>query len=184
MFRTAAFLNGRPWAAVSLYRLKHRFTAKTVIPGPETPKSPIFVCNPWAIPRDPSNKHCLLELNLCAHLFEGGLDLVRLVLVDAFLDVLRGAFDQVLGFLEAETRERTDLLDDLDLLVAGGRENDRELGLLFSRSSATTGARSGSNGHRGRGGHAPLLFEHLGELGRLEDGQCRQLVYDLGQISH
>ena len=41
----------------------------------------------------------LLELDLRASLFELGLELVGFVLVHAFLDVLRSAFDEVLGFL-------------------------------------------------------------------------------------
>ena len=52
---------------------------------------------------------------------------------DAFLDGLRRAFDQVLGFLEAEPGDRADFLDHFDLLVAGGGEDDRELGLLLDR---------------------------------------------------
>src|SRR5262249_38689918 len=106
----------------------------------------------------------LLEVDLGASLLELGLDLVGFVLVDAFLDRLRRAFDQVLGFLQAETRDGANFLDDLDLLVAGGSQHDREFGLLFSRSggSATTGGTG--NRDRGSGGHAPLFFEELGEF--------------------
>src|SRR5258708_38760163 len=87
----------------------------------------------------------LLELNLGASLLELGLDLVGFVLVDAFLDRLRRAFDEVLGFLEAEAGDGADFLDDFDLLLAGGGENDRELGLFFSGSGGsppTCGARN------------------------------------------
>ena len=42
-----------------------------------------------------------------------------------------GAVDEVLGLLEAQAGERADLLDDLDLLVAGGGEDDVELALLL-----------------------------------------------------
>ena len=62
-------------------------------------------------------------------------------------------------------------------------EHDRELGLLFGRSGSGAGG-AGSNRNSGSSGDAPLLFEHLGEVSRLEDGELRQLVYDLGQISH
>ena len=48
------------------------------------------------------------------------LDLGGLVLVDAFLDGLAAGLDQVLGFLQAETRDGADFLDDVDLLVAAG----------------------------------------------------------------
>src|SRR5882724_2265138 len=92
----------------------------------------------------------LLKLNLGAGFFELGLDLVGLVLVDAFLDRLGRALDQVLGLLEAEAGERTHLLDDLDLLVAHGGKNDRELGLLLDRrcrgSGRAGGDRDGSRG--------------------------------------
>src|SRR6476646_10415247 len=74
----------------------------------------------------------LLQFHLGASLFELGLDLVGLVLVHAFLDRLRRAFDEVLGFLQAQAGDRTDFLDDLDLLVAGGGQHNRELGLFFS----------------------------------------------------
>src|SRR5688572_22209728 len=70
-----------------------------------------------------SSKLRLLELHLRAGLLELGLDLLGLVLRDTFLNGLRRAFDQVLGFLQAETRKRPDFLDDLDLLIAGGGED-------------------------------------------------------------
>ena len=76
----------------------------------------------------------------------------------------------------------THFLDHLDLLVADRGEHDRELGLLFDRSRS--GARSGRHGDRGRGRHAPLLFEHLGELSRFEHGEAREIVDDFLQISH
>jgi hypothetical protein len=68
------------------------------------------------------------------------------------------------------------------LSPAGGK-NDRELGLLLDRSGGG-GARAGANGHGGGGGDAPLLLEHLRELGGLENGQGRQVVDELGKISH
>jgi len=49
---------------------------------------------------------------------------------------------------------------------------------------AAAGARRRCHRHRGSRRHAPLLFEHLGEISRLEDGELRQLVNNLGQISH
>ena len=71
-------------------------------------------------------------------LFELGLDLGRLVLRDARLHGLRRAVDEVLGFLQTETRQLAYDLDDLDLLRAGLLEVDGELRLLL--------------GGRGRGG--------------------------------
>src|ERR1700757_119499 len=66
----------------------------------------------------------LLELGAAARLFQGGLGLVGLGLVDALLDGLGGLVDQCLGLLEAQARGGADNLDHLDLLVAGGRQDD------------------------------------------------------------
>ena len=123
------------------------------------------------------------RLNLGTDLLKGGLDLVGFFLVHAFLDRLGSGLDQVLGFLQPEASERPDFLNDLDLLVAGRREHDREFGLLFGRRGTRAG-RARSHCHRGSRRHAPLLFEHLGEVSRLEDGELRQIVNNLGQISH
>src|SRR5690606_13157298 len=60
----------------------------------------------------------LLQLDLGASAFELSLDLLGLVLGHAFLDRLRSALDQVLGFLEAETGDRAHFLDHVDLLGA------------------------------------------------------------------
>ena len=79
---------------------------------------------------------------------------------------------------------RADFLDDLDLLVAGGGEHDRELGLLLDRSGGGASGRSGRDRDRGGGGDAPLLFEQLGEFGGLEHRQAREFVDDFRQISH
>ena len=62
------------------------------------------------------------------------LDRLGVGLVDAFLDVLRRAVDEVLGLLEAEVGDLADRLDDADLVGAGVGEDDRELGLLGGRS--------------------------------------------------
>src|SRR4051812_28403963 len=118
----------------------------------------------------------LLQFHLGASLFELGLDLVGFVLVYAFLDRLGRAFDEVLGFLEAQAGDGADFLNDFDLLVAGGSENDRELGLFFSRSSGSSSGTGDRNG--GSSGHAPLFFEELCELGSFEHGQAREVVDD------
>src|SRR5882757_1914880 len=76
-----------------------------------------------ACPGSRSSNLRLLEFDLRASLFELGLDLLGLVLRDTFLDGLRRAFDQVLGFLQPKAGQRADLLDDLDLLVAGSRQH-------------------------------------------------------------
>ena len=65
----------------------------------------------------------LLQIDLGAGFFKLCLELFGIGLVHAFLHRLRRAFDQVLGFLEAEAGDRAHFLDDFDLLVAGGGEH-------------------------------------------------------------
>src|ERR687890_793216 len=81
--------------------------------------------------------------------------------------------------LPGDGADVTQLLQ-LDLgadLLEGG------LDLLGGRSGGA-GSRAGRNRDGGGGGDAPLLLEELRELGGLENGQRRQVVDDLGQISH
>src|SRR5262249_47980238 len=59
--------------------------------------------------------------------------LVRRLLVDLLEDRLRCAVHQVLGLLQAQAGQRSDLLDDLDLLLPGSLEDDVELVLLLDR---------------------------------------------------
>ena len=68
----------------------------------------------------------LLDLDLCASFLEFGSDLLGLVLGDAFLEVLRSAIDEFLGFLQAQAGQSTDDLDDSDLVGASGLQHDVE----------------------------------------------------------
>src|ERR1700761_5617500 len=124
--------------------------------GPET-RPRLLANDPGSRPGFRSNNPGLLELNLGAGLLELGLDLVGLVLVDAFLDGLRRAFDEVLGFLEAKAGDGADFLDDLDLLVAGSGQNDRELGLFLGRCCGTAATCRARNCYCSRRRDAPLL---------------------------
>src|SRR5260221_7316854 len=125
----------------------------------------------------------LLDLDSGTRILKLLLELRRFVLVDAFLDRLRRALDEVLGLFETEARDRTDFLDHVDLLVAEGRENDVELGLLGSRcGSCRTATAGGCDGNRGSGRDTPLLFEHLRELGCLDDGEGREIVNQFRKI--
>src|SRR5712691_9685039 len=72
----------------------------------------------------------LLHLDGRAGFLELRLDRVGLLLSDALLDRLRRRVDEVLRLLQAETRDRTDDLDHLDLLTAGCGEDDVEVRLL------------------------------------------------------
>src|SRR6185437_9776993 len=137
-----------------------------------------------ALARDPSSNLRLLEVDLRASLFELALDLVGFFLVDTFLDGLRRAFDEVLGFLQAKTGDGADFLDDLDLLVAGRRQHDRELGLLFRRSGSRAATRRARHCDRSCGRDAPLLFQELCEFGGFEHREAREVVDDFLQVSH
>ena len=70
-----------------------------------------------------------------------GLELRFRLLGVLFRDLLEnglgGGVDEVLRLLQPEARERADLLDHLDLLVASRGENDVELVLLFGLRLAT-----------------------------------------------
>src|SRR6185503_20281236 len=98
---------------------------------------------------------------------------------------LRSAFDQRLRLAEAKTGDRADFLDDVDLLATVAGEDHVELGLLFgSRSGSAAASGRTRNRDGGSGGNAPLLFEGLGEIRGLEDGQFGKLVDQLGDVSH
>ena len=73
----------------------------------------------------------LLDVDLGAGFLKLLLEVSGFSLGNAFLDSLRSAFDEVLGFLEAEAGDAADFLDDVDLVCAGIREDDVELGLFF-----------------------------------------------------
>src|SRR5471030_1783843 len=128
----------------------------------------------------------LLEFDRGAGGLELLLDFLGLGLGGVFLDVLGRALDEVLGLLEAEARDRTDFLDDANLVRAGGLEDDGELGLRFgcgrSGGSATRGGGSGGSG----GGNAPLAFEIFDEGGELQNGLRGQPLDDLvfGDVAH
>src|SRR3989344_6896668 len=86
----------------------------------------------------------LLDGDGGAGFFQLLLDFFRFLLGNVFLHVLRSAFDQVLGFLQAEVRtDAADFLDHVDLLVATGGQNNGELGLLFGGFGRSGGARRG-----------------------------------------
>src|SRR5690606_31673899 len=86
-----------------------------------------------------------------------------------------------LGVLQAQAGEAPDLLDDLDLLVAGGLEDDVELILLLLGGGLAT-ATAGSGGDdrgRGGGGDVELLLEQLDELGELHEGHLLERAEQL-----
>src|SRR5580692_5352477 len=121
---------------------------------------------------------CLLDRDGGPGTLKGGLGLVRGLLVNVLEHRLRRAVDQILGLLEAEAGERPDLLDDLDLLVACGLENDVELVLLLGLFGSGAAARRGRTGHRdrGRGLDVEGVLELLYELRELEQRHLLERV--------
>src|ERR1700748_1934691 len=109
--------------------------------------------------------------------------LVRALLVDLLQHRLGRAVDQVLGLLQAQAGQAAHLLDDLDLLVTGGLEDDVELVLLLGLLGlAPAGAgRSRARGHGDRGGrlHVERLLELLHELGELEQGHLLERLEEV-----
>ena len=81
-------------------------------------------------------------------------------LVHAFLHRLRRAFDQVLGFLEAQAGDRAHFLDDFDLLVAGGRE--WTVNSVFS-SAAAAGAAAAAATATGAAAETPHFSSSIFE---------------------
>src|SRR6185503_17904454 len=126
----------------------------------------------------------LLQLDLGAGVLELLLDLGSLVLRHVSLHFLGSALDQVLGFLEAKAGDGTHFLDDVDLLVAGVGQDDREFGLLGGGGGSATGRGGGGGGHRRGGGNAPLLFQELGQVGGFQDGQGGQVINELFDLRH
>src|SRR6476661_9125409 len=118
---------------------------------------------------------------------EGLLGLVGRSLVNLLEDGLGGAVDEVLGLLEAEGGQRADLLDDLDLLVTSGLEDDVELVLLVGSGSLAAGRGAGrGNGHGGSNGDVEGVLELLHELRELDEGHFLEGLKELvgGELRH
>ena len=82
----------------------------------------------------------LLNLDSCACLFELSLSSFCFFFWQTFFDHLRSVVYNFLSFLEAETGEFTNDLDDFDLLIANGGEFYIEFGLFFFSSAASSSA--------------------------------------------
>src|SRR5215475_8832187 len=123
----------------------------------------------------------LLERDRGAGAFELRLRLLGRLLAGLLQDRLGGAVDQVLGLLQAQAGQRPDLLDDLDLLVAGGLQDDVELVLLLDlRRLGRRAARSrGGDGDRRGRGDAEGVLELLHELRQLEQRHLLERVEQL-----
>src|SRR4051812_25882481 len=124
----------------------------------------------------------LLERDGRAGAFERLLGLVRGLLVGLLDDRLRRTVDEVLGLLQAQAGQLAHDLDDLDLLVAGGLEDDIELVLLggfLGSGAATARSRCSRNRDRSGGGDAEGLLELLHELRQLDQ---RHLLERIEQV--
>ena len=106
----------------------------------------------------------LLELDGGASLFELLLGLLGVFLLGLLENRLRSFVHELLGVSQAEVGDGLDSLDDLDLLVASGGQDDVELGLLFLSGIAS--GRSGSDDSGGRSGSldVELILEGLSDV--------------------
>src|SRR5690606_23718353 len=114
----------------------------------------------WAPKPPDQSKFELLDLDLCARVFQLLLELGSLFLGNGFLEGLGCTLDHVLGFLEAQASDLTHDLDHVDLLSASIGEDHIELGLLFGGLGGRTGD-CGTSHCNGCSAHAPLLLELL-----------------------
>ena len=101
------------------------------------------------------------------------------LVLDQDLRIIAASRSFYTNFQIGQEKTQGQMLYDLD----DGQWNIAALRLLLDRGrgGTTTG---GGSGHRSGGGHAPLLFQQLRELGRLNDGQGREFVHQLREIGH
>src|SRR5467141_4477558 len=136
----------------------------------------------------PLEKRCckkLLDLDLGAGLFELLLDRSGFVLVNAFLDGLRRAIHQVLGFFQAQAGDFADRFNDVDLVAANVREHDGEFRLLFRRCRAACCRPAARCHNRSRSrGDAEGFFHLLYQVGRFEQRQPLDFFQDRFDFRH
>ena len=82
----------------------------------------------------------LLNVDLSAGVFELLLEVSSFSLGNSFLDRLRSAFNEVLGFLQAEAGDAANFLDDVDLVGASVNQDNVEFSLFFFRCSSGSSA--------------------------------------------
>ncbi len=112
----------------------------------------------------------LLNLNLCACSLELLLDGLSLFLRSLLLESLGSAVYESLSFLQAETCDSADFLDDSNLVAAGTLKNNVKLGLLSSSGSAAVSG--SSNSYSSSCAYAKLILYSVYELGKLENGEA------------
>ena len=109
----------------------------------------------------------LFNLNLSACFFELRLDGVSLILGNLFLDGLRATVNQRLSFLQTETGDLANNLDNSDLTGARGLQDNVELSLSSSSACACI-SRTGNSNSSG-GGYAELILYSVYEICKLEN---------------
>ena len=117
------------------------------------------------------NKPKLLQFYFCACCSDLFLHSFSVFLGEAFLNCLRSAFYEVLSFLEAETCDFTDNLDNVELLSAEGLKNYVEFCLFFCCGSCC--ACCACNCYWSCCGYAEFLIYSINEVCELEN--CKSL---------
>ena len=105
------------------------------------------------------------------------------------LTLLGHAFDQVLGFLQAQAGRGADDLDDADLLVAEAFEDDVELGLARPQLRQRRRHRRRASHHHGAAGGRldavdvlQVVAQFLGLLQRQADDLVAQVFVAAGEF--
>src|SRR5882757_5139599 len=127
----------------------------------------------------PSLSHAeLFDLRLSACVVQLLLDSFSISLGNAVLNNRGHTFDQVFRFLQAQTGDFTDDLNDANLVRAKAGHVHGEFGLLFydRSSSSRTGS---SSRHRSSSGYAKFIFHELHEINDLENSHVRNCIKDL-----
>jgi hypothetical protein len=121
----------------------------------------------------------LLEGNGGASLFEGSLRLVSGLLVCTLEHNAGSAVNDSLGLAESETGKGANLLDDLDLLVTDGLEDDVELRLLLNLFGGGSSSSGAGNGDGSSSGDLEDLFELLYEVAELDERELLECFDEL-----
>ena len=131
----------------------------------------------------PQGEAGLFNLNFGACLFEGSLQLLSFRLGDLLLHSRRSSVNKILGFLQSKTEGFLDSLDDLQLGLASGGEDNVEFSLL---SRGGLGGNSGSSDRDSGGGGLDtiLILKNLSEFLNVFHGKVNQLFRKCFYICH
>src|SRR5450631_1346757 len=146
-----------------------------------TGRPPVRVAAPWSCAGRYACRHRaeLLDGDRRAGTLEGRLRLVGRLLVRLLQDRGGGAVHKVLGLLQPEAGEGANLLDDLDLLVAGCLEDDVELVLLLGDLGHSRAGGRRRRGERSRCRDTEGVLELLHELRELDQGHLLERVKEV-----